>query len=77
MWHRNRANKNEIGTFVFSVPSNNFPHAMLLTAFTSTDEKFYTVRAANSTALCSCVGIASNYIIEGKVGLTKTALNGK
>jgi hypothetical protein len=35
MRDRNRANKNEIEIFVFSVTSNDFPHDMLLLTFSS------------------------------------------
>ena len=33
MWDRDRANKNEIEIFDFSVTSNDFPHDMLLLIF--------------------------------------------
>jgi hypothetical protein len=35
MRDRDRANKNEIEIFVFSVTSNNFPHDMRLLTFSS------------------------------------------
>jgi hypothetical protein len=49
MRDRDRANKNEIEIFVFSVTSNDFPHDMLLLTFSSNPDQNATPSASNIT----------------------------
>jgi hypothetical protein len=46
MRNKDRANKNEIEIFVFSVTSNDFPHDMFLLIFSSNSAKLSCGRGA-------------------------------
>ena len=73
---RDRANKNEIGVFASSVTSNDFPHAMPLTAFT--DDRGTKIRKwANLCTAMSQFNIAGGFIANRQTVLVSSQMERK